>query len=320
MRKTRTYMNKTELLQYLKDVQDAELDVLTIDGVIEKLKKQQLWSRQILRELFWFFTRQSDGILLPQEGGGFILFDAQALALLIPCLLGLIISITSFSFAPLSSGFTIGMILFVTLAVWREVKRRKRNEALGCMIDEYRKLREEAEDYLELLYSVGIIYEDYRSLIPVSKFRKYIESGLRDRLEGANGAYELYRQEVRDDKFLKKMDDIETAVMEISEKLDIIEQNQYIQIEAAEEIGSRMDSLSYAASRSVAIGEELLKQSEFNQYNMERAQQQEETLARYASQIASNTEQTMRTAEYIKLYTKDTANHTEDIEYRIRQL
>ena len=166
-------MRKTELLQYLKDVQEAELDVLTIEGVIEDLESRRQYPDYVLSDFFTFLVERI--IYNDKYADKSVFLKGQMLAFLIPVVLGLFVSIPSVSLKPLTYGFFIGAALFIAIGIWKKKKRDEYNEALERMIKEYRSMLCIAEANREELYSLDIIFADYRSLIPVSKFRKYFE-------------------------------------------------------------------------------------------------------------------------------------------------
>lgn len=74
---------------------------------------------------------------------------------------------------------------------------------------------------LKDFYNLDIIFPKYRSLVPISMFYEYLASGRCFRLDGPNGAYNIYEQELRMNLILNKLDDI-------IERLDEIQENQYV--------------------------------------------------------------------------------------------
>lgn len=73
----------------------------------------------------------------------------------------------------------------------------------------------------EQFYSIGIIFKKYRNIVPVAMFHEYLMSGRCSQLEGHEGAYNIYEQELRMNLILEKLDDI-------IYHLDQIERNQYV--------------------------------------------------------------------------------------------
>ncbi len=94
-----------------------------------------------------------------------------------------------------------------TLIVKKEIEHAKSNYEKTC-------------NTLQRYYAKNIIYEKYRSLVPICMFYEYLASGRCSQLEGHEGAYNLYESEV-------KMQIIITKLSDIIERLDRIEDNQY---------------------------------------------------------------------------------------------
>lgn len=94
------------------------------------------------------------------------------------------------------------------------------------------------KNVLEKYYSKNIIFAKYRSLIPVCMFYEYNISGRCNRLEGHEGAYNLYEQEIRAQRIIDKLD-------KIIERLDEIESNQYMLASAIKNSEKEIGRLSY---------------------------------------------------------------------------
>lgn len=78
---------------------------------------------------------------------------------------------------------------------------------------------------LSKFYDANILYPKYRSLVPVTMFYEYFSSGRCNQLEGHEGAYNLYENELRLNLILGKLDDI-------INRLDQIRDNQYMLVNA----------------------------------------------------------------------------------------
>ncbi len=110
-------------------------------------------------------------------------------------------------------------------------KIRKRNEKvknnkkyLSVYKNEYDILTQEYErtkNNLSILYSLDVIYPKYRGMVPVCSFYEYLCSGRCNKLEGHEGAYNIYEMELRQNIIIAKLDSI-------IYKLDQIKDNQYI--------------------------------------------------------------------------------------------
>ena len=73
---------------------------------------------------------------------------------------------------------------------------------------------------LEAMYAENIIYPKYRSIIPMFMFQEYLDSKRCDTLEGHEGAYNIYEQEIRANVIISQLDSV------LSE-LEDIRSNQY---------------------------------------------------------------------------------------------
>ena len=83
-------------------------------------------------------------------------------------------------------------------------------------------------------YQKGIIYQKYRNFIAVSSFYEYLESGRCSTLEGHEGAYNIFENEIRQNLILTKLD-------EIIVELKNIQRNQYMLYTAIEQSNRKLD-------------------------------------------------------------------------------
>lgn len=137
------------------------------------------------------------------------------------------------------------------------------------------------------MYSYGVIFEKYRNFVAISSFCEYISSGRCETLEGANGAYNLYENEIRMNMVIGQLN-------QVIESLEEIKQNQYMIYSAIQESNRQMRALNSSTSRMVTT----LSEIKSSATNMES----------YMSRIADNTEviayNTERTAFYAKKNTE----------------
>lgn len=92
---------------------------------------------------------------------------------------------------------------------------------LSTKISEAKKCYLETNQLLQSYYSLDVIYPKYRSFVPITMFFEYLSSGRCAQLEGHEGAYNIYEQELRMNLILNKLDDIIV-------RLDRIQENQYM--------------------------------------------------------------------------------------------
>ncbi len=113
-------------------------------------------------------------------------------------------------------------------------------EETEALQNEYNKLSrklEETQDTLLQMYSLDVIFPKYRNIIAVSSFYEYLLSGRCDKLEGAEGAYNIFESELRMNLIINKIDDV-------IKHLEKIEQHQYMLYSAIQENNKQVNQLS----------------------------------------------------------------------------
>ena len=68
---------------------------------------------------------------------------------------------------------------------------------------------------METLYSQNIVYSKYRNLIAIATIYEYFESGRCCELEGSNGAYNLYENELRANIIIGSLSQIISDIQQI---------------------------------------------------------------------------------------------------------
>ena len=89
---------------------------------------------------------------------------------------------------------------------------------------------------LQRFYGLNVIYPKYRNFVAISMFYEYLCSGRCSALEGHEGAYNIYEQEIRMNLILSKLD-------EVIAHLDRIEGNQYMLASAIREGNAKADQI-----------------------------------------------------------------------------
>lgn len=118
-------------------------------------------------------------------------------------------------------------------------------------------------------YNTGVVYPKYRNLIAISSFHEYLASGRCSILEGHEGAYNIFENELRLNLILVKMDDI-------INRLEEIRDSQYMLYSAIKQSNETTRKLSQSLqnidnntaimaynSRVTAQNTEFLKWAEF---------------------------------------------------------
>lgn len=189
-------------------------------------------------------------------------FEIDRAFQLIGCAIGLSVAIWFFTivnantFSAMSFGtFAIMNIVFLifflgTYIVWcnskqkewqrnidsknEEINKRNintqnyRNQCINFYIQEMNDINNtyiQVHQTLNSYYDLNIIFPKYRSLIPISSFYEYLQSGRCTELTGTNGTYNKYEDELRQNLIISKLDTI------ISQ-LENIKSNQFMLYQA----------------------------------------------------------------------------------------
>ncbi len=89
---------------------------------------------------------------------------------------------------------------------------------------------------LNLYYQRGVIFPKYRNFVAISSFHEYLSSGRCSRLDGHEGAYNIFESEIRQNMIICKLD-------EVVRKLESIQDNQYMMYSAIRQSNQRSDSV-----------------------------------------------------------------------------
>lgn len=107
------------------------------------------------------------------------------------------------------------------------------NNKIKQLDDEIVKTKEILND----LYGLNIIHAKYQDIIAVSSFIDYLSSGRCNGFEGADGCYNLFESESRQDKIINQL-------TEITSLLKDIKQQQYALYCVLNEINTRVENIS----------------------------------------------------------------------------
>ena len=86
---------------------------------------------------------------------------------------------------------------------------RQHEAALSCL-----------KESVEKMYEANIIFPKYRNLVAITAINEYLLSGRCDKLEGPDGAYNLYEMELRQNIIVSQLSNI-------IENLEQIKNNQF---------------------------------------------------------------------------------------------
>lgn len=129
---------------------------------------------------------------------------------------------------------------------------------------------------LEQLYAMNILHPKYRNFIAVTMLLEYFETERCDTLTGANGAYNLYESELRQNLIIMKLD-------EVIERLDKLQTTMYSCCAALKTLNQQI-SLVHRQLSSISVT--MNHQLEVQQKTMEFTA----ATAMYAAATAANTE------------------------------
>lgn len=78
-----------------------------------------------------------------------------------------------------------------------------------------KEINKEIKENLKELYDVNIVYPKYRNLVAITTIYEYLASGRCETLEGSNGAYNLYENELRANIVINSLNQIITNLNQI---------------------------------------------------------------------------------------------------------
>lgn len=101
---------------------------------------------------------------------------------------------------------------------------------------------DEIQEMLDGYYSADVVYKKYRSLVPITMFYEYFDSGRCCNFQGIDGAYNIYENDIRMDNIISRLDDI------ISD-LDSIRNHQCVLSDLIDKANQNIVELETAANQ-----------------------------------------------------------------------
>lgn len=145
-----------------------------------------------------------------------------------------------------------------------EEKRLDRGAAYGkhliAVSEKLEKQLDDTSNALKKLYSINIIHPKYQNLIAIASFCEYFETGRCTQLEGHEGAYNIFENEVRLDKIITNQE-------RILDSLDQIKNNQYTLYCAMRESQYQLERISGKLDRVMSLSEQTAQNSAITAYN-----------------------------------------------------
>ena len=135
----------------------------------------------------------------------------------------------------------------------------ERNEQRRALVEskivKMSRLLAETRVTLKNLYSLDYIFPKYRNLVAMSTIYEYYASGRCSELTGADGAYNLYEMELRQNIIIGQLD-------QIVDRLDQIKQNQYMLYTELKETNSVLQNISRDVS-SIMVSTKNVEESTY---------------------------------------------------------
>ena len=145
-----------------------------------------------------------------------------------------------------------------------EEKNRDREATYGkhliAVSERLEKQLDDTSNALKKLYSINIIHPKYQNLIAIASFCEYFETGRCTQLEGHEGAYNIFENEVRLDKIITNQE-------RILDSLDQIKNNQYTLYCAMRESQYQLQRISGKLDRVMSLSEQTAQNSAITAYN-----------------------------------------------------
>ncbi len=147
---------------------------------------------------------------------------------------------------------------------------------LKALNEEYsiaKKQLDKTKSILHAMYNKGIIFPKYRNFTAVSSFYEYIDSRRCTRLDGHEGAYNIFESEIRQNLIIQKLD-------EAVRMLKQIEKNQYMLYDAICETNRAIANLGKNLDSSIkqidTKMDAVVTNTYISSYNSERALKEQE--------------------------------------------
>ena len=140
------------------------------------------------------------------------------------------------------------------------------------------------------LYAAGIIFGKYQNAVALSSFYEYLVSGRCEKLEGTNGAYNLYESEVRANRVIEQLDTV-------IDSLEQIKSNQYMMYSAMCSMKKELTQLNDTMNNALTAIYSIENSASDAVIQLEGISQIGTTIAKNSDVIAHNT---AATAYYAK--------------------
>lgn len=122
-------------------------------------------------------------------------------------------------------------------------------EELGEIIIENEKAQQRIKEELETLYARDIIKPPFRTRVAVSQIYEYLSVGVCDTLEGHDGAYAMYYNDIRANRICDSIQDLKKAM---ADSMKQVMANQYILYQAVSMVNKSVQQVGNSVSESIS--------------------------------------------------------------------
>ena len=144
----------------------------------------------------------------------------------------------------------------------RVAKELQDKRKVEVQIESLKYTRDQVLNTLEIMYSMNVLYPKYRNLVAVATMYEYFDSGRCTLLEGHEGAYNIYENEIRLNVILSKLSDILS-------RLEDIKNNQMTMYNTIKEGNRLTNQLCGNTERLIAQNKTITENTAITAYNSE---------------------------------------------------
>lgn len=154
----------------------------------------------------------------------------------------------------------------------RMEKENQKKSILDRELNKMKKQYSEISNVLNTLYSLNVLYPKYRNIVAIVTFYEYLISGRCSQLEGHEGAYNIYENEIRMNAIINRLDDIICHLEEIKN-------SQYLIYNTLKESNRKVDSLYKTATQNLQYLQDIAANSSITAYHAEISAKNSEILS-----------------------------------------
>ncbi len=148
---------------------------------------------------------------------------------------------------------------------WHAKVEAIRNQAADICADLEDMMKKNLEMHIMIfktlkdLYCKNIIFSKYWNIIACTTFLEYLQAGRCEQLEGQNGCYNIYENEIRLDRICDKLD-------VVIQKLDDIQRNQYALYRQLQQINETTQNIEKSVADCAKSSQRIAQATELTAY------------------------------------------------------